>query len=118
MDTQFVEVGSQLTTENAIPVGIIVKSTLKSDIKICIITKEHLKEDGSQGYQVRPLNILTHSIVNEPSIEVIPSDPSYISTSSQNLDPYVMKTCLIEEDLHRLWNYTIDDTVSKENRLI
>ena len=112
------KVDSQLITENTIPVRVIVKSTLEIDIKICIITKEHLKEDGSQGYEVRLLNILTHSIVNEPSIELIPSDPSDIPTSSQNLDPYVMKTCLIEEDLHRLWNCTIDDTVSKENILI
>ena len=111
------EVDSQLTTENTIPVRDVVKSTLESGIKICIITKEHLKDDGSQGHQVIPLNILTHSIVNESSIELIYPDLADIPTSPQDLDPHVEQTCLTEEDLRKLWTCTIYNTVSKEDIL-
>ena len=98
-------------------VGTIVKAKLKGDKKICIITKEYIKGNGTQGYQVRPLNGIQHSAVDGIEIEIIPPDPSDIPHSSNDLDPDVVQRCLTEEDLHKLWNCTIDNTVSKENRV-
>ena len=64
MNKQFMDVDSQSTTITPIPVGTIVRVKIKGNSKICIVTKEYLKGNGNEGYQVRPLNDSTHSTVD------------------------------------------------------
>ena len=66
---------------------------------------------------MRPLNESTHSTVEGGDIQLIQSDPADIPDTPEDLDPEVVQRCLTEEDLHKLWNCTIDDTVSKKNRV-
>ena len=85
--------------------------------KICIVIKEYLKGNGTQGYQVRPLNDSLHSTVSGANIQLIQPDPADIPDSPKDLDPEVVHKCLTKEDLFKLWNCSIDDTVSKEDRV-
>ena len=117
MNKQFMDVDSQMITSTPVPVGTIVKVNFKGNGKICIVTKKYLKGNGTQGYQVRPLNDSLHSIVNEDDIHLIKPDPADIPHSPTDLDPEVVHKCLTKEDLHKLWNCSIDDTVSKEHRV-
>ena len=111
-DKQFMDIYLSGELNKPIPAGTIVRATLKGNTNICIITKEYTKGNGTQGNQVSPRNDLQQSTVDRSDIELISSDPVDIPHSSQDLDPTVVKTCLIEEDLHKLWDCTIDDTVS------
>ena len=111
VDKQFVDVNFQLIDMDTIPVGTIVKVLLNGNIKVCIITKEYIKGNGSQGYQVRSLNSFEHSTVDESFVEIIPPESADIPTSPNDLDSEVIQTSLVEEDLHKLYNCAISYTV-------
>ena len=64
MDKQFMDVYSQLLTITPIPVGTIVNVNFEGNIKIFIVTKEYIKNNDTQGYQVRYLNESLHGTVN------------------------------------------------------
>ena len=55
--------------------------------------------------------------MNGADVELILPDPADIPETIEDMDPEVVQTCLMEEDLHKLWSCSIDDTVSKENRV-
>ena len=84
------------------------------DRNIFTIIKEYIKGNGRQRYQIRLLNCFEYSTVNTSFIESITPDPVDIPTSPQDLDPQVMIEYITQEDLYRLWNCTMDDTVSKK----
>ena len=109
------DVDSQLKTTNPIPVGTIVRVKFGDNRKVCIVTKEYIKGNGKQGYHVRPFNNLQHITVDGSDVELIPPDPTDIPHTPEDMDPEVVQNCLTEEDLHKLWNCSIDDTVSHEN---
>ena len=66
---------------------------------------------------IRPLNTIEYIVVKESNITLIPPNPADIPNSPQDMDPKVVQTCLTGEDLQRLWDCSIDDTVSKESRM-
>ena len=117
MNKQFMDVDSQSIITTPIPVGTIVKVNFDGDRKVCIVTKEYLKGNGKQGYQVRPLNDSLHSTVSGDNVQLIQPDPADIPESPEDLDPEVVHRCLTNDDLQKLWDCSIDDTVSKENRV-
>ena len=91
MDKQFLDIDRSGELNSPIPAGTIVKATLKGNKRICIMTKEYTKGNGTQGYQARPLNDLQHSTVDRTEIALISPDPADIPHSSQDLDPAVVK---------------------------
>jgi len=48
---------------------------------------------------------------------MINPDPVDIPKPHQDLNEKIMTSCIIKENLEKLWNFPIDDTVSEENRI-
>ena len=112
---QFVEVDSQLRNQETIPVGTVVRAQIENDDKICIVLREYRNTDGDQEYEVRQLDSSKRNKVNK--VQIINPDPANIPESHQDLDAEIMTRCMTREDLEKLWNCSIDDMVSEENRL-
>ena len=77
-DKRIVEIDSQLTKGDIIPVENILRVLVKVSKDILIIAKEYIKPNCSQGCEVRLPNSLVHSVVNNSCIELISPEPADI----------------------------------------
>ena len=76
--------------------------------------KEYRRLDSDQEYEVRQLNSSKCDKVSK--VQMINPDPADLPKSHQDLDAKIMTRCMIKEDFEKIWNCSIDDTVSEENR--
>ena len=74
--------------------------------------REYRKPDGGREYEVRQLNSSKRDKASK--VQILNPDSADIHKSHQDLDAEIMTRCITREDLEKLWNCSIDDTVSDE----
>ena len=74
--------------------------------------RKYRNPDGGREYEVRQLNSSKRGKASK--VQILNPDSVDIHKSHQDLDVEIMTRCITREDLEKIWNCSIDDTVSDE----
>ena len=103
--------------DDIIEKGTTVRTNIDGIQRVSIITGIIKAETGHTSYQVRHINGETEQIAALGQVRRIRMEPADIPLQSDDVDTKLLQEELTKEDLKRLWNGTIDDTVPEADRI-